>query len=208
MNKPQPPQHRKEPRRLPYPLAQLSRPGIRLFHFRGCRAADRYQCWAEVNPDINGLLQRLAALGQMWEDAQRLLEVRHRLPVGGSRERFGSGLTKVGRGLLPHLAAQGVMGQPFDLFGQSVRVEPFDSLHNPGVEGASPLLKQASVGHLVGEGVLEGVLELGEEARLLEGTRGLGGRRGKGMWLRTTAAVWRRVFSSGESRSIRAARIA
>ena len=33
---------------------------------------------------------------------------------------------------------------------------------------ASPLLEETAVGHLVGQGVLEGVFPLGEQARLVE----------------------------------------
>ena len=36
------------------------------------------------------------------------------------------------------------------------------------MERAPPLQQETAVGHLVGEGVLEGVRELGEEARLVE----------------------------------------
>jgi len=36
------------------------------------------------------------------------------------------------------------------------------------VEGAASLVEQALVRHLVREGVLEGVLDLGKEARLVE----------------------------------------
>ena len=42
-----------------------------------------------------------------------------------------------------------------------------------GMQGAPPLLQQAAVGHLVGEGVLEGVRLLREEARLVEELRRL-----------------------------------
>ena len=36
------------------------------------------------------------------------------------------------------------------------------------MEHPSPLLQQSAIGHLLGEGVLEGVLYIGEEARLVE----------------------------------------
>ena len=41
------------------------------------------------------------------------------------------------------------------------------------VEDAPPILKEAPVGHLVGQGVLEGVLDVGEQARLVEELGGL-----------------------------------
>ena len=51
--------------------------------------------------------------------------------------------------------------------------EPFDGVDNPGVQGSPPLLEQAAVGHLVGQGVLEGVCELREEAGFVEELGGL-----------------------------------
>jgi hypothetical protein len=41
------------------------------------------------------------------------------------------------------------------------------------VKGAPPLFQEALVGHLVGEGVLEGVLKVGEEPGLVEELGGL-----------------------------------
>ena len=76
----------------------------------------------------------------------------------------------------------------------------------------------------MGEGVLERVLDLGEEAGLVEELRGLqmreaqverssgtsamAWRSAKGTGVPMTAAAWRRRFSSGGSRSMRAARTA
>ena len=76
----------------------------------------------------------------------------------------------------------------------------------------------------MGEGVLERVFEVGEEARLVEQLRGLEGRqtlpegvlgacatarrRATGTSFPMTAAAWRRRLASAGSRSIRAARTA
>ena len=43
------------------------------------------------------------------------------------------------------------MGQPLDLLGQALGVEPLDGLHDPGVERAPPVLKHAPVGDLMRE---------------------------------------------------------
>ena len=61
-----------------------------------------------------------------------------------------------------------MVGQPLDLFGQTVGREPFDDLNNACVQRPSPPQQEAPVGHLVGEGVFEGVCRLGEQARLVE----------------------------------------
>jgi hypothetical protein len=56
--------------------------------------------------------------------------------------------------------------QPFHLLGQAVRVERFKGLDDAGMQHTPPLLEQTAIGHLMGEGVLEGVLALGEEPPL------------------------------------------
>jgi len=60
-----------------------------------------------------------------------------------------------------------MMSQALDLLGQPVGVEPLKGLHNPGMECAPPLLEHAPVSDLVGEGVLEGVLDVRVGARLV-----------------------------------------
>ena len=78
------------------------------------------------------------------------------------------GLPAIGHGFVPQFAPHGVVGQPFDLVGEAIGIEPFDGLDNARVQRPSPLLEQAAIGHLMGEGMLKGVLPLGEQARLIE----------------------------------------
>jgi hypothetical protein len=61
-----------------------------------------------------------------------------------------------------------MLGQPFRLLGQTVGIEPFTGCNNAGVQGTAPLQQETAVGHLVGEGVLEGVLEVREKPGLVE----------------------------------------
>ena len=160
----------------------------------------------------------------MAERGQRLLEAGHGLPIARARppwRRPGAGTHR----LVPQLAPQGVVGQPLDVLGQPVGVEPLDGLHDPRVQRAAPLVQQAAVGDLVGQRVLERVLELGEQAASRRGTRRPGGRPSPGCsassgssamaWssangtsLPITAAAWSSRLSSGASRSMRAARTA
>ena len=58
---------------------------------------------AQIEPQIDALLGRLARLRSMRQGVQRLFEAGGRLPVGRCRERLGPGLTEVQHGLLPHL---------------------------------------------------------------------------------------------------------
>jgi hypothetical protein len=54
------------------------------------------------------------------------------------------------------------------LLRQSIGVKPLDRLHDAGVQPFTPLLQQAAVGDLVGERVLEGVFEVGEQSLLVD----------------------------------------
>ena len=55
--------------------------------------------------------------------------------------------------------------------------EPLEGVDDAGVQHPPPLLQEAAVGHFVGEGMLEGVLGLGDEARLVEELAGLQARQ-------------------------------
>ena len=98
----------------------------------------------------------------MREGAERLLEVPHRLAVGRPRQGLLPRLPAVRQGLVPHLPPQGMVGQAFDLLGQPVPGERLEGLDDAGMERPPPLLQETAVGHLVGEGVLEGVFRSGK----------------------------------------------
>ena len=74
---------------------------------------------AQVEADIDGLLVPGAALRELLQGHQRLLEGGHRLAVGRARHRPGPRLPAVGHGLVPHLAPQGVVRQAIDLLGHA-----------------------------------------------------------------------------------------
>src|SRR5262245_51149351 len=61
-----------------------------------------------------------------------------------------------------------MMSQPFDMLAQPVRIGTLNGIEDPGVQGFSPFLGQPPVGHFVGECMLEGVLGIGKELRLVE----------------------------------------
>ena len=58
--------------------------------------------------------------------------------------------------------------QALDLFGQPVRGERFEGLDDAGMQQAPSLLEQTAVGHLVRQGVLEGVRLVRKQACLVE----------------------------------------
>jgi hypothetical protein len=122
----------------------------------------------QIESEIEGLREGVATLRKVLQGAERLLQVGHRLPVGSTRGCLGAGLPEVGHGFAPDLALQGVMGQQFDLLGQPVGVACLDGLRDLGMQAAPPLLQKAAVSDLMGEGVLEGIFQLGVETRLIE----------------------------------------
>ena len=105
----------------------------------------------------------------MRKGVEGLLEGGHRLAERGAVVGPGAGLLAVGHGLVPHLAPQGMVRQPFDLLGQPARApSALEGLDNARVQHPPPLLQQAAVGHLVRQGMLEGVVLLGEQAGLIQ----------------------------------------
>src|SRR5207253_3908637 len=88
--------------------------------------------------------------------------------MSGSRQCLRSALAKIEHRLVPHLSSVGVVGQALDMFRDSVTVESFDHLDDASVEKTSTFLEDAPVSHLVSQGVLEDVLRIGKERRLIQ----------------------------------------
>ena len=61
-----------------------------------------------------------------------------------------------------------MVGEPVDVLAEAIAALRLQRLHDPGVKLAPPLLQEALVRHLIGQRVLEGVFQLGKEARLVE----------------------------------------
>ena len=123
--------------------------------------------------NVKGFAERLWALGQLVKRGQGLLEEGDGLAVGRSRPCFLCCLPQVGRRAIPQCPAHRMVSQPLDMLDQTVPVERLDRIEDPGVEDALPVLEEAPVHHLIGQRMLEGVLGLREEARLVEKLRGL-----------------------------------
>src|SRR6266850_6966933 len=126
---------------------------------------------AELEPDVDGLLDLRAVFGQMAEGVQRLLEIRDRLVVGGARGGLDTGLARIVHRLVPELPSRRVVGEPVDVLEQTVGVTRLDGEDDARVEMPARLRPEALVGHLVGERVPEAVLDLGEGADLVEELR-------------------------------------
>ena len=110
----------------------------------------------------------VALLGQMREGLSACSKAPTASRLADRAIALAPRLPAIRQGLVPHLAPQGMVGQPFDLLGHPVPGERLQGLDDAGVQRPPPLLEETAVGHLVGQGVLEGVLELGEQLRLVE----------------------------------------
>ena len=65
------------------------------------------------------------------------------------------------------------MGEPLHVLIEAVGIATLHRLENACMQRASTLLEEAPVGHLVGQRVLERVLDLREESRFVEELRRL-----------------------------------
>jgi len=117
---------------------------------------------------IDGLLACVTRLRQMRQGTERLLDISHSLTIGRPCYSLLPRLSAVHQGLVPHLAPQSMVGQPFDLLGHLVRSKCLQGCNNTGMQYPPPFLQEAAIGHLVGQGVLEGVCAFGKELRLIE----------------------------------------
>ena len=60
------------------------------------------------------------------------------------------------------------MSQPLDMFVEAVGIQPLDRVHDPTVKLLATLLKETAVGDLVGQRMLERVLQLREQTHLVQ----------------------------------------
>ena len=70
--------------------------------------------------------------------------------------------------LLLQLALDGVIGEPLDLLAQPVGVKLFYGIHDARVDFAATFVEHPTVGDVVGEGVLERILQVGKEPCRIE----------------------------------------
>ena len=85
-------------------------------------------------------------------------------------------ITQVGDRLAPHLAPERVVDELIAMLGQRIGVAALDRLDEARVHAAPALVQQARVRDLVRQRVLEGVLGVGKETRLVDELRRLQAR--------------------------------
>ena len=112
-------------------------------------------------------------LRQVPEGSQCMLERGDGLAMSRVHRSLAPGPIEVTDCLVPHLAPERVMSDTLDVLFEPRGCELFHRVNDSRVEITPSLADQASVGDFVGQRVLEGVLELREEARLVEELGGL-----------------------------------
>ena len=70
---------------------------------------------AQVEAEIDALLDGFLRLRDLPQRTECLLEASHRLPVGRPFDRLGTRLAEVPQSFVPHLTAEGVVAEPFDV---------------------------------------------------------------------------------------------
>src|SRR5215475_11682641 len=101
--------------------------------------ARRKERLVQGESEVDPLLARGARLRQMWEGAERLLEVFRRLAVGRPRHGLLPRLPAVCQGFVPYLPSQSMVGQPLDLLSDPVPSEPFHGFDDTGMQRSPPL---------------------------------------------------------------------
>jgi hypothetical protein len=104
---------------------------------------------------------------------ERLSEGRDRLGMGVSRGRFLGELGQVLHGLGDVVGPRVVVRQPVVDVVEPSGIQGLEGSSRCRMQRASPRGDEALVGHLLGQGMPEGVLEIGEEPALVEELRGL-----------------------------------
>ena len=129
------------------------------------------QCAQRVSQseaEFDGQHPGAAGFMQVFECLEGLLEVLHSLPVGELAKGPDPCLPGVCQGLVPPLAVPGVIGEPVELVCHPVPGERLQGVDEAAMERPPPLLHEAPVRHLMGQGVLEGVRGGRNEARGIE----------------------------------------
>ena len=129
---------------------------------------DIHEARAEEQSEIDSVLERIGTFPQVIQCLEGPLERRHGLGVGRPSVRAQSGAAIVVDGLFPPLAAQRVPAELLDVLLEALGIEVLHGLDDAGMEGAAAFMEDAGGRDLVGERMLERVLEVREPPRLVK----------------------------------------
>jgi hypothetical protein len=137
------------------------------------KRSERQEGVTQLQSEVDGLHQGVWAFREMLQGDQGLFKARRRLLVGRACHGPGSRLPAVGQCFVPDLAPQRMVCQTVHLLSKTLGGERFQGGNNASVYGAAPFVQQPPIGHLMRQGVLEGIGLFWEEARLIEKLGGL-----------------------------------
>src|SRR5215475_4831793 len=103
----------------------------------------------------------------MREGTEGVVEGHPGLIVRRAPRRLETDLAEIRGRPVPELAPERMVGEPFDVLLEPPGVKPLEGSGNASVQFTALWLKKIAVDHLVGEGVGEGVFEIGKEALLV-----------------------------------------
>src|SRR5258705_8807893 len=98
----------------------------------------------------------------MPEDLKRQPEDNHGLRMCRAGGGLRAALPKVDKRLRPGLAEKRVARHPLDVLAEPVAVQPLEHVDDPRMERASTTEEETLVGDVVGQRVLERILQLGK----------------------------------------------
>src|SRR5215831_2349953 len=122
----------------------------------------------QVESHVDSRFLAVATLRKVLEGDQRLFEVSYRLAVGRTARGLHPGLAKIAKRLWPNFTGHGVLGEPLDVSGKTIRVFTLDRLDNPCMKFSPSLWQETLIRHVVRQGMLERVYEIRSESPLVE----------------------------------------
>jgi hypothetical protein len=123
--------------------------------------------------EIDAERRLLRGVGQPRQSLHRLLEEIDRVDKRRAGSGISSGLPEVGNGLVPRLPPYRVMGQPLCPLTEAAGVMVLHGGDDGGMKQPTATVEEATVSDLVGQGVLERVFDVREQARFVEELGGL-----------------------------------
>ena len=103
--------------------------------------------------------------GQRLQSGQGGFETSSGVRQRRASSRLRAGQTKIVHGLLMQRALDGMMRKPVDLLAQAFFIQLLDGVDDTRMDFAAAFAKHPAIGNLLGQGVLEIVLQIGKHLR-------------------------------------------
>ena len=158
-----PQKHQRPPETPLVPNASRQRFGLlemEKFSFQLCK---RKQHITKLEVKVDGFLDAALVHRAMLQRCQGLFKIGGGFPVGRAQFRFPAGLPGDTGSPCPRVPREKHGGRGAPPVPSSVGVKPLQGFDNRPVQGNPPVLQQAAIGHLMRQGMLEGIFKLRKE---------------------------------------------